>query len=541
MIASQADTFRSLAVQHIGERTGIATTGHARDGCPIGNILGNTALDDGPICGDGDGLRCLTNGKLPVVCRQVVSRGIVVCTLRNGNFDRVVTCVLRFSLRTVFEILHRDITHVGDADLLGDCCGLGASVVGQASGRGKGEVACLRVSPLDGILHAGGGSLIALAHRDAGGVGTRINRHCGQGAAVLLIDDLAHVRRRPPGLGQPGRLSAAVIDQLTAGRRDGDAAAVGIAAEPVRIAAHGADGRAVAAQRIAPVVLMAPQHHGLALIDAADGILAGGPADEAARLDPAGVFRGGDGHRTAGGRHGQGLDGDARGIVQLAHHGDGLALAEIHMICDIDRAGQVQRAVVVYAVLTAGGSECADDSGRAAGVIQTTAFVAAGISGGGQRTVHSQRPVFIIIQSIISFADGRQRTSDCHRTAVAQAVAAAGAGDNAVDLHGTAARVLGVIDHAYVAAIRRQRTVNIQHTKIFHAVIPAVGGIAGGLDRTGDVHRTGVVDGATGTGNGAVIQVDGIAGVVLDTHAGSGKGNFENIGDTVTGGRVTRG
>ena len=370
MIASQADTFRSLVVQRIGERTGIATTGHARDGCPIGNILGNTVLDDGLICGNGDGLRCLTNGKLPAVCRQVISRGIVVCTLRNGNFDRVVTCVLRFSLRTVFEILHRDSAHAVDAGIRFDRGGLGVSVIGQGRGHGKGEVACLRVSPLDCILHAGGGSLIALAQRDAGGIGARINRHCGQGAAVLLIDDLAHIRRRPPGRSQLGRLGAAIVDQLTAGRRDGDAAAVGIAAEPVRIAALGADGRAVAAQRIAPVVLMAPQHHGLALIDAADGVLAGGPADKAALLDPVGIFRGGDGHGAAGFRRSRGLDGDAGSVVQLAHHGDGPARAEIHILVGIDHTGQVQRAEVIYGVLAAGGGERAVGSDRAlAGVV----------------------------------------------------------------------------------------------------------------------------------------------------------------------------
>ena len=525
-----------MVVQRIGERTGIATTGHARNGCPIGNILGNTVLDDDLICGNGDGLRCLTNGKLPVVCHQVVSRGIVVCTLRNGNFDRVATCVLRFSLRTVFEILHRDSAHAVDAGIRFDRGGLGVSVIGQGRGHGKGEVACLRVSPLDCILHAGGGSLIALAHGDAGGVGARINRRCGQGAAVLLIGDLAHVRRRPPGLGQPGRLGGAVVGQVSR-RLDGDAAAVGIAAEPVRIAAHGADGRAVAAQRIAPVVLMAPQHHGPALVGAADGILAGGPADEAARLDPVGVFRGGDGHGAAGGGCVFRLDGDAAGIGQLAHHGDGSVLAEIHILVGIDRAAQVQRAVVVYAVLTAGGGERAVDRDRTAGVIQAVGFVAAGVSGGGQRTVHGQRPVFIIIQSMQIFADGRQRTGDRQHTSVAQTVAAAGAGDNAVDGHGAVLRavLIGRIVYSYVAAIRRQRTINGQRTEVVHTVISAFDGIAGGLDRTGSVHCTGVVDGILGAGNGAVIQINGAACVVCDTSAGTGDGDTEKVDGTVLG------
>ena len=105
------------------------------------------------------------------VCRQVVSRGIVVRPLRNGNFDRVVTCVLRFSLRTVFEILHRDSAHAVDAGIRFDRSGLGVSVIGQGRGRGKGEVAYLRVSPLNGILHAGGLGIFTLAQRDAGGIG----------------------------------------------------------------------------------------------------------------------------------------------------------------------------------------------------------------------------------------------------------------------------------------------------------------------------------------------------------------------------------
>ena len=115
---------------------------------------------------------------------------------------------------------------------------------------------------------------------------------------------------------------------------------------------------------------MAPQHHGLALVDAADGVLAGGPADKAARLDPVGIFRGGDDHRAAGGGCGFRLDGDAAGIVQLAHHGDGPARAEIHILVGIDRTGQVQRAEVIYGVLAAGGGERAVGSDRAlAGVV----------------------------------------------------------------------------------------------------------------------------------------------------------------------------
>ena len=279
------------------------------------------------------------------------------------------------------------------------------------------------------------------------------------------------------------------------------------------------------------------QHNGPALVGAADGILAGGPADEAARLDPVGVFRGGDGHGAAGGRCGRGLDGDAGGVVQLAHHGDGSVLAEIHILVGIDRAAQVQRAVVVYAVLTAGGGERAVDRDRTAGVIQAVGFVAAGVSGGGQRTVHGQRPVFIIIQSMQIFADGRQRTGDRQHTSVAQTVAAAGAGDNAVDGHGAVLRavLIGRIVYSYVAAIRRQRTINGQRTEVIHTVISAFDGIAGGLDRTGSVHCTGVVDGILGAGNGAVIQINGAACVVCDTSAGTGDGDTEKVDGTVLG------
>ena len=258
LIASQADTSRSLVVQRIGGRTGIATTAHARDGCPIGNILGNTALGDGLICGNGDGLRCLTNGKLPDVCRQVVSRGIVVCTLRNGNFDRVVTCVLRFSLRTVFEILHRDSAHAVDAGIRFDRGGLGVSVISQASGRGKGEVACLRVSPLDCILHAGG----RIAHRDAGGVLARVDGCGGQRRAILRVGDTAHG-------GQTGNaaecvklccrfLGVAVIGQrIRSGRgnREGPTELIGQIAAIFRTL--GGDGRA--ACRVRPAMLM-PGH-----------------------------------------------------------------------------------------------------------------------------------------------------------------------------------------------------------------------------------------------------------------------------------------
>ena len=260
LIASQADTSRSLAVQRIGERTGIATTGHARDGCPIGNILGNTALDDGLICGNDDGLRYLTNGKLPDVCRQVVSRGIVVCTLRNGNFDRVVTCVLRFSLHTVFEILHRDSVHAVDAGIRFDRGGLGVSVIGQGRGRGKGEVACLRVSPLDCILHAGGGSLIALAQHDAGGVLARVGGECAVFQYLLTIRARLYVadgdptrRRTLPiaACSHRGRFAFPAVGQLGGGR-NGHAAAAGVA-----LAALGSDGRA--ACRVRPAMLM-PGH-----------------------------------------------------------------------------------------------------------------------------------------------------------------------------------------------------------------------------------------------------------------------------------------
>ena len=46
-------------------------------------------------------------------------------------------------------------------------------------------------------------------------------------------------------------------------------------------------------------------------------------------------------------------------------------------------------------------------------------------------------------------------------------------------------------------------------TEVIHTVISAFDGIAGGLDRTGSVHCTGVVDGILGAGNGAVIQING--------------------------------
>ena len=101
--------------------------------------------------------------------------------------------------------------------------------------------------------------------------------------------------------------------------------------------------------------------------------------------------------------------------------------------------------------------------------------------------------------------------------------------------------LIGRIVYSYVAAIRRQRTINGQRTEVIHTVISAFDGIAGGLDRTGSVHCTGVVDGILGAGNGAVIQVDGIAGVVLDTRAGAGKGNAEDIGDAVPGDAGARG
>ena len=306
------------------------------------------------------------DGERPAVVRQVCG-GIVVLALRHVDPDVVRAHIGGLlHLDAVPIVLHRDAAHARNTGPGRHLRSLGAAVIGQRIGRGEGEVPCLRDSLPDGIGHAGG----LAAHGDAGGVGARINGRCGQGAAVLLIGDLAHVRRRPPGLGQSGRLGAAVVDQSAAGRRDGDAAAVGIAAEPVRIAALGADGRAVAAQRIAPGVLMAPQHHGLALVDAADGVLAGGPADKAARLDPVGIFRGSDDHRAAGGGCVFRLDGDAAGIVQLAHHGDGPARAEIHILVGIDRTGHVQRAEVVYGVLTAGGGERAVGSDRAlAGVV----------------------------------------------------------------------------------------------------------------------------------------------------------------------------
>ena len=471
------------------------------------------------------------DGERPAVVRQVCG-GIVVLALRHVDPDVVRAHIGGLlHLDAVPIVLHRDAAHARNTGPGRHRRRSGAAVIGQRIGRGEGEVPCLRDSLPDGIGHAGG----LAAHGDAGGVGARINGRCGQGAAVLLIGDLAHVRRRPPGLGQPGRLGAAVIDQSAAGRRDGDAAAVGIAAEPVRIPAFGADGRAVAAQRIAPVVLMAPQHHGLALVDAADGVLAGGPADKAALLDPVGIFRGGDGHGAAGFRRSRGLDGDAGSVVQLAHHGDGPARAEEHILGGIDRAAQIQRAVVVHAELAAGGGERAVDRDRTVvAVIQAVGLLAAGISGGGQCTVDRQRTA-VIIHTVVSLAGGRQRTGDCRRTSVAQAVAVAGADERTVDGYGTAPRVLDPIGHAYVAAIRRQRAVNSQRTQVVHTVTSAVDGIAGGLDRTGDVHRTGVVDGGPGAGNGAVIQVDGIAGVVLDTHAGAGKGNAEDIGDAVPG------
>ena len=190
---------------------------------------------------------------------QVVC-GIVVRPLLHADLDNVFARVRRFFHQLVVLIVFdRDITHAGDADLLGDCCGLGVSVVGQASGRGKGEVACLRVSPLDGILHAGG----RIAHGDAGGIGARVG---GDRVVFQFLwtirahldvanGDITHRRTLPiAACGHHGGLAAAVVGQLVGGL-DGHAAAVRAGAS--RVCAARGDGRA--ACRVRPAMLM-PGH-----------------------------------------------------------------------------------------------------------------------------------------------------------------------------------------------------------------------------------------------------------------------------------------
>ena len=93
------------------------------------------------------------------------------------------------------------------------------AVVGQTGGCGKGEVACLRVSLCNGILHAGG----RIAQRDAGGVGTRVDGSSGKRSLTFFIDN-AHIAALPARLGQRCCLFAAVIG-WTGGSHDGHAAA----------------------------------------------------------------------------------------------------------------------------------------------------------------------------------------------------------------------------------------------------------------------------------------------------------------------------
>ena len=249
MIASQADTFKSLAVQRIGERTGIAIAGHARDGCPIGNILGNTVLDDGRILGNFDGLRSLTNGKLPAFIRQV-GYGIVVRPLLHADLDNVFARVDGRHFGFALIVFDRDSAHAVDAGIRFDRGGLGVSVIGQGRGHGKGEVACRRRGLCNGILHAGGHA----AQGDAGGVGTRVGGGSLKGGAVLCVGDgvLIHRQTLPAGFCQRRFFALTVAVGYVRRLVDGHAAAAGGA-----LAALGSDGRA--ACRVRPAMLM-PGH-----------------------------------------------------------------------------------------------------------------------------------------------------------------------------------------------------------------------------------------------------------------------------------------
>ena len=114
---------------------------------------------------------------------------------------------------------------------------------------------------MDGILHAGGGSLIALAHRDAGGVLARIGGERAGFQCLWTIlahldvanGDITHRRTLPivTACGHHGGLAATVVGQLGGGR-NGHAAAAGGA-----LAACCSDGRA--ACRVRPAMLM-PGH-----------------------------------------------------------------------------------------------------------------------------------------------------------------------------------------------------------------------------------------------------------------------------------------
>ena len=115
-----------------------------------------------------------------------------------------------------------------------------------------------RIGLLNGILHAGSGSLVALAHRDAGGVLARVGGCGGQRLAILRVchRDFVDSNALPVAACHRRRLLISVIGQRTrSGGLDGHAAAVRAGAS--RVCAACGDGRA--ACRVRPAMLM-PGH-----------------------------------------------------------------------------------------------------------------------------------------------------------------------------------------------------------------------------------------------------------------------------------------
>ena len=163
------------------------------------------------------------------------------------------------------RVLHSDFAHAGLAVLSLES-GLvhrnRLAGVGLFGRRGDVEVLRLRLSLVDGVLHAGGGSLIALAHGDAGGVLARVDGCGGQRLAILHVGDVAHG-------GQAGNTAdrvklccrffgAAVIGQrIRSGRgnREGPAELIGQIAALCRTIRS--DGRTLGA--VCPAMLM-PGH-----------------------------------------------------------------------------------------------------------------------------------------------------------------------------------------------------------------------------------------------------------------------------------------
>ena len=247
---------------------------------------------------------------------------------------------------------------------------------------------------MDGILHAGGGSLIALAQRDAGGIGARVGGGGPKGSAALYVGDgvLIHRQTLPAVFCQRRFFALTVSVGCVCWLVDGHAAAAGAA----DTAFSGNDRAAGGIRR--PTVGAGRQRHGAFIVHDDFAVcpidLENAVRDGHGSGDPAAFFRNGHGGVLAG----LVLRGhaDIGSLVQITADGDALAVA-----------GQIE-VVVRLTLFVAGDLGAALDIHRApelvvavSGIrIDTAAVPHRGIAG-DLAAIHGKLAVIAVAQVVI--------------------------------------------------------------------------------------------------------------------------------------------